>query len=189
MEEVSGNQLHDLTEIHDRYTVTQLKRGRKIVSDEYIRTSVLSLQVLQEGHHLRLQGDVERTESLVQDHERRIRDKGSRDARPLLLTARQLVGVSIPQLRFQAYTLEHVESRSLPAPARALRDERLTHAVRNTALRVERARWVLEDHLQLAADASSGTGCMHVLPTEEDRSGRRRIQSCQDAGQRRLPAP
>ena len=116
MEEVSWNRLHDLTEIHDRDPATQLERSCKIVRNEHVRTAKLSLKVLQECHHLRLQGDVEGTESLVEDHQRWIRDKRSRDASSLLLAARQLVGVSISQLGFQAYTLERLERPSLSGP-------------------------------------------------------------------------
>ena len=111
VERVSRQELHDLSEVHDRDPRAQLKRGREVVGDEEVGTPELSLQVVQERHHLGLQGDVQRAERLVEDDERRIRDERSGDAGALLLPARELMRKAILQPGLEADALEHLPVR------------------------------------------------------------------------------
>ena len=95
---------------------------------------------------------------------------------------------SILQLGLQAYALQHLQRGRAPTLASAAPDQGLGHAVRDAAPRVERAGRVLEDHLQLAPQASAGTGCVHVFPAKKNRPGGRRVEPGENPCQRRLPA-
>ena len=87
LERVGGKELDYFPEVHDRYARAQLERGCEVMSDEDVGTAELCLQVVEERHDLGLKRDIQGTERLVQDDERRICDERSRDAGTLLLAA------------------------------------------------------------------------------------------------------
>ena len=76
-----------------------MSNDAQVVGNEQIGQPDLLLEIEQQVHDLRLNGDVERTERLVAHHELRLNDKRPRNASPLELATRQLVGKPLPQLR------------------------------------------------------------------------------------------
>ena len=67
----------------------------EIVGDEEVREPELVLQVLQQIDDLRLHGDVERGDRLVEHEELRIRRQRARDADALPLPAGELVRIAL----------------------------------------------------------------------------------------------
>src|SRR5690554_3431924 len=93
----TGGGLHDLAEIHHRYTITDVLDHTQIMTDEHIGETEPYLKVLQEIENLRLDRDVECTDRLITDHKLRIERKRSRYPDTLSPSAIEFMGECIDQ--------------------------------------------------------------------------------------------
>ncbi len=75
--------------------MAHVAHGRQVVRDQQVAEAVRRLDVLQQVHDLRSNGDVERRDRFVQDHQLRIDRKrpGNRD--PLPLATAELVRIKV----------------------------------------------------------------------------------------------
>ena len=85
--------------MHHRDPVGDEAHERQVVRDEDVGEAQPFLQRHQHLDHLRLHGDVERRDRLVEDEDLRLERQRARDGDPLPLTARKLVRVEIGELR------------------------------------------------------------------------------------------
>ena len=103
--------LDDLAGVHDRGAVADRGRQLQVVGDEEHGQAELAAQVVEDRHHLRLGGDVERGGRLVGQQQPRLGQQRRGDHHPLQHAARQLVRVlpepALPVL--DADLAEHVD--------------------------------------------------------------------------------
>src|SRR5262249_33271962 len=114
------------------------------------------LQVLKEVHDLCLDRDVQRGHGFVAHDQVGLHCKRTADRDPLGLPAAQLVRVTCNQMARKAH---HVQKLAYAAGARGAGEEtvdieRFTDKVANRHARIKRGVRVLENDLQLAADAA-----------------------------------
>ena len=83
--------LHDLAQVHDRDLMADQLHDPEIVGDEEVGKAEVLLQVAQQVHDLRLDGNIERARRLVGHDEPRAHGQDARDADPPLLAAGKLV--------------------------------------------------------------------------------------------------
>jgi len=82
-----GRDLDDAAEVHHRHAVGHVLHHREVVRDEQVGEPEAALQFLQQVHHLRLDGDIERAHRLIADDEFRSQAECARDADALALAA------------------------------------------------------------------------------------------------------
>lgn len=145
------------------------------MGDEEVGEAQLLLQVLEEVHHLRLDGDVEGGDRFVADHELGVEGDGPGDAYALALASGELVGVAAHGGGVEAHALQEGGHAllALPAPRDFVDGERLAHGGPDGHARVQRGVGVLEDDLHIAPAPSHGGAVQgeEVLPLEEDLAG------------------
>ena len=73
-------EFHDAPEIHDHDAMAERLDHGEVVADEKQREREVALQVAQQVDDLRLNGNVERGNRFVADHERGLADQRARDA-------------------------------------------------------------------------------------------------------------
>src|SRR5690606_7647224 len=104
--------------------------GCQVVGDEEVGQAEVSLQLYQQVQHLGADGDVERRDRLVADHEGGLEDQGSGDGHPLPLPAGELVRIAADVARVHPAALEHrLHAVAQVRPAHAVRQQRLGHDV------------------------------------------------------------
>src|SRR5215469_4843677 len=170
VQRVPPRDLHQLAEVHHRDSVADVPVDRQIVSDHDVGQAELVLQVLQQVHHLRLDGYVQRRHGLVRDNQLRLERQRPGDPDALPLTAGELVRVPVVVLGVEADELEQVLHRSLDPllGLDALHPERRAHDRPDRVPRVERGVRVLEDHLYVAAQRPHGArGQVRDVPAVE----------------------
>ena len=113
-------------------------------------------QRAQQRDDLRLHGHVECAHGLVAHQEFGLQDHCARDGDALALTAAELVRVAPREVLTKSQLRErrarHVCARAR-IEVRAMHQQRLCDDLPDTHARVEAARGILEDHLQLAVQA------------------------------------
>src|SRR6185295_12722183 len=128
---------------------------REIVADEHQREAELLLQILEQVQNLRLDRHVERRDRFVADHHVGPEREGTRDADALALAAREGVRVAAELPAVEADHLHQLADHlaAIGVVADAVDDQRLDQDVVDGHARIERAERVLEDELELAAEA------------------------------------
>ena len=125
------------------------------MADEEIGEAEALLQLDQQVQHLRLHGDVERRDRLVEHQDLRPQHQRARDGDALALAAREHVRIAIGILGAQADALAACRAR--PRGGRAalislrLMHQRLGQRVDDLLSRIERAIGVLEHDLHVGA--------------------------------------
>src|SRR5262245_6336832 len=99
---LAGRELLDAAEVEDREPVAEVLRDRKVVDDEDVREREALLEAAQQVHHLRLNGDVQCGDRLVEDDELGIEDQGARERDPLALAAGERVRLTSGLLGVEA---------------------------------------------------------------------------------------
>ena len=131
---------------------------REVVGDEQRSEGVLPLQILDKVEDLRLHGDVERADRLVEDDERGVCDECPRDAHPLKLAAGELVWSSCRERRLQPDVLEHGHCSVIDLRRAALVDEeRFEHAGEDCGMRIKGPPWMLQDGLDSSGPRSQAS--------------------------------
>src|SRR5919197_479319 len=87
--------LYDLAEVHHSDVVGDVPHDGEIMRDEQIREAPPGLKVGEQVQDLRLHGYVERAHRFVAHDELRLDRERARNADPLPLPSRQLVGVAL----------------------------------------------------------------------------------------------
>jgi hypothetical protein len=149
---------------------------RKVVRDEEVRQPQLVLQVLQEVDDLRLHGDVESGDGLVEHHELRIRRQRARDADALPLPSGELVRIALPVVGREADFQEELRDALVAIGfVEVVDDQRLGDDRPHGHARIQRRIRILKDDLHVPADAAqvAGVEVEHVLPFELDGAGGR----------------
>ena len=137
--------LHHAAGVHDHDPIGHLRHHRQVVGDVHHRHAVVVAQAGQLGQDPVLGDHVETGGGLVQHRHRRVADAGHGDRDPLLLAARQLVGVAARQPRVGAQLdpfqrgLDRLERRG----AGAVRAQHVHHRLAHPQRRVEGAAGVL----------------------------------------------
>jgi hypothetical protein len=85
---------HDAAEIHDSDAMAHLPNGAQIVAHEKHGRAELFLQIQQQIHHLRLDGNIKRTDRFIADQHGRIGRQSTRKHCALSLTAREFMRVT-----------------------------------------------------------------------------------------------
>src|SRR6185437_15536659 len=99
-------------------------------------------------------GDIERRDRLIADHERRAAGECGRDGNTLLESARQRGGTRAQVPRLQPHERRQLEHAPLPIGSAAHSGKEAQTPMQqpsSTPARVERTVWILEDHLDVAA--------------------------------------
>ena len=148
-------QLDEAAGAHHGDAVGDVVDDREVVADEQVGEAELLLQVLEQVEDLRLDRDVERGDRLVADHHVGTQRQRARDADALALAAREGVRVAAEMAAVEADQLEQLGDHlaAIGVVADAVDDQRLDQDVVDRHARIERAERVLEDELQLLAEA------------------------------------
>ena len=103
--------------VHHRDPVAQVGEHREVVADHHHPDPAFADQVGEHVEHLGLHHHVERGGRLVGDHQVGVAGERHRDHHPLLLTARQLVGVAAGAVGVEPDLLEQLgDARGAPSP-------------------------------------------------------------------------
>ncbi len=170
---VDGALLHDLAQVHDRDPVGRVVHHGQVVGDEQVGQAVLLLEVLEQVDDLRLHGDVQRGDRLVEHQQLRLHRQRPGDADALPLPAGELVRVaracSAPRPT-SASSAATRSRRSLAGAADAVDGEHLGEGVGHGHARVERRVGVLEDDLDALPQPAqlAGRRRQHVDAVEGD---------------------
>ncbi len=137
--------LHHAAGVHDDDPVSHLRHHRQVVGDVHHRHAVVVAQAGQLGQDPVLGDHVQPGGGLVQHRHRRVADAGHRDRDPLLLAARQLVGVAPrqPRVGAQLDPLQRCPDRLQRRGAGAVRAQHVHHRVPHPQRRVEGAAGIL----------------------------------------------
>src|SRR5436190_1465816 len=149
-------ELDEFAEVHHRDPVADVAHDAEVVRDEDVREVELSLQVVEEVQHLRLDRDVERRDRLVGDDQLRTQRERACDADPLSLPAGELVREAVVVLRREADGLEQLLDllTALASVADAVDLQRRGDDRTDALARIEARVRILEDDLHLLAERS-----------------------------------
>ena len=165
---------------------------REVVRDHQVGEPVLRLNVGEQVEHLRANRDVERRDRFVEHQQSGLERERACDRDPLALAAAELVRKQPRRRRRQA---DHVEqfadaATDLDPPRSFVREDRLGQDGVHTQPGIERGVRILEDRLQLAAQATQARRRQRreIVTVESDRTGSRPLQPQHQFGNRRLAA-
>ena len=183
IERLGGGALHEPAQVHHRHAVCQVTHHREVVCDEQVGESAPRLEVGEQVQNLRLDGDVERRDGLVQHDELGFHRERPGDPHALALPARQLMGVGGHVTGVESHLAKqrcHTPIR-FGATRQSVHYERLPDRVAHGHPRVERTRGILEYDLHPPAQRSQCFPVQpeHVLAVEPHRS-RGGLQQSQD---------
>ena len=147
--------LHQPAEIHHADPIAEVTHDGQVVGDEEVRQAVPVAQLDEEVEDLRLHDDVERRGRLVENDEARAGRQRARDHDALALPARELVRIAAQVDRQEPDVVEQAGD-ALPevgTPGEPVGRQRLRDQAVDGQPRVERRGRLLEDELDLAAQA------------------------------------
>ena len=141
-------------EIHHQCTLRRLSNKGKVMGDEEARHAQLLLQIKEDVHDLRPDGQVERTDGLIADQQLRLDRQGPRDGNALTLTARELPG--IPGLGILLQSDQVQQLPGAPRPLRLVRNaenrQALPEGFTDRLAGIQRGIGILEDVLDRAPE-------------------------------------
>ena len=110
----------NLAEVHHRDAIGDMPDRAQVVRDEQVSQILLALQLLQQIHDLRLDGNIERRDRFISDDEVRIDCQCARDADALALSAGKLVRITLDETFAETDCFQQVLARVglLPFPSR-----------------------------------------------------------------------
>ena len=181
--------------VHHENVVGDVARTRKIVRDVEERDLPLLLELEHQVQDPDANRDVEHARRLVRQEHHRLDSQRSRDCDSLALSAGELVGVLVRHMRGRhetdgAQQLVHTVF-DLVAIDDAVDSKRTLEVVPDRLHRIERAEWILEDHLHLrpvAEHRPPAPVARDVATAVDDASRSRRIQARDQSCHRALAA-
>ncbi|GAA3093509.1 hypothetical protein GCM10020001_006320 [Nonomuraea salmonea] len=163
-------QLDDASLAHDRDALGDLADDGQVVGDEDVAEAALALQPQQQLDDLGLHRHVERGDGLVADHQLGADGQGAGDADALGLPAGELRGVAQRVVGVEADAFHQLLGVRPPAAlgGAALVEQRRVEYAFDGVAGIERGERVLEDDLDVAAEAGQGfaLGVGDVLAVE-----------------------
>ncbi len=165
----------------------------EVVGDEQEGHAALLAQVHQQVEHLRLHGKIKRRDGLVGDHQLRFGDQGAGNGDALALAAGKLVRMALGVFGLQPDALQHVDDAVLhlgPARLAGQHMQRFGDDTADPLARIERAKRVLEHHLEILALAHQFLRLQReeVIAVEQDVAGGRLVERHDEPRERRLAA-
>jgi len=155
---VSRCQLDHRAEVHDADAVGDVLDDGQVVRDEHVGQILLFLQIEQQVDDLRLNGHVQRGDSLVADDELRLRGERAGDADTLPLAAGELVREAVQEVRCKAAVVHDLQDHLLHTGVLFLDHVVRLHAfadnLADAHARVQRGIRILENQLHVAAQAA-----------------------------------
>ena len=123
----------------------------KVVADQHEGQAKLPDQVLQQVDHLRLDGDIQRADRFIADHQPGAADQGARDGDALALPAGKFVRPALRVLGAQAHPLQPLRhlGRFLPPRQAPVQAQRFGDGGTHRHARIQAGERVLEDHLHV----------------------------------------
>lgn len=177
-----GAHFHHHAQIHDQHPVAQVLDDPQIVGNEEIGQLELCLQILNQVHHLSLDGHVQGGHRLVADDELGMGGDGPGNADALPLAAGKFVGEPVVVIPAQPYLLHQAEDPlvQLFFILYALQTQGRGDDVIDLLPGVQAAVGILEDDLHIlpvrAHPAVGQTGNFMALKGNASGSGRNQIQ-------------
>ena len=149
-------------------------------------------QLLEEREDARLDRNVERGRRLVENDEGGFGGKGAGEGDALLFAPGKLVRAAPVERLAETHRGQHRGGASTGLFARgAGKAQRAAHKVEDVFLRIERARRILEDDLDRAAEMAKCVGAEleYLLAGKDDPTLALRLEAEDGAGERRLAQP
>ena len=144
-----------LPQIHDTDLIRDVTHHGQIVRDKQIGDAFLFLIILEQIDDLGLNGNIERRDGLIADHQIRLKHQCPRNPDTLSLPAGELVRVAACMLSGQPDTVQHLIDQIVGRRLvwyDAVGDQRLRNDVPDSHSRVQRGVWILENHLHLFSE-------------------------------------
>src|SRR6059036_2756776 len=192
---LSGPELDDPPQVHDRDSVGHVPRHPDVVRDEHEGQTELIPELEQEIHDARADRDVEHGYRLIRHDELRLEDDRPRNCDPLPLTAAQLVWIPVHEVRRRRELgmLERLGDQILPileGIRHAVNRQRLRDRIHHGETRVERFVRILEDHLHAATEVLQRPSLQRgdVVAVEQELAFRGLFEFHEEAARGRLPA-
>src|SRR6059036_3354593 len=192
---LSGPELDDPPQVHDRDSVGHVSRHPDVVRDEHEGQTELIPELEQEIHDARADRYVEHGYRLVRHDELRLEDDRPRNCDPLPLTAAQLVRIPVHEVRRRRELgmLERLGNQILPileGIRHAVNRQRLRDRIHHGEARVERFVRILEDHLYAATEVLQRPSLQRgdVVAVEQELAFRGLFEFHEEATRGRLPA-
>jgi len=140
--------------MHDSDVIGKVRRHGEVVRDQEVSEAEPGLQVEQEICDLRLGRAVECRKRFVEKQESRLECKGTGDSEALFLAAAELVGGLVQGTARDSDEVEELQNFFLACGGgeKVLQDQGFGDQVAGGPARVERARGILEDELDLGTD-------------------------------------
>src|ERR1039457_6009855 len=189
---LGGRQLHDLTKVHNRYSIAHLLDYTEIVRDKDRRQRKLVTQITQQIDDLCPHGHVKRGHGLITYQKLRSYDQRSGDANTLTLTPREFCGVSVEMFGIKTNYRHNLLDRARPlaVASNPVDPQRFADNRSNPTPRIERTIGILEHHLHASSKASLIIlrQSTKIPAVELNLTVGQRIEHRQATGQRRLAA-
>ena len=136
-EHLLGCHLDQMAQVKDCHAIGNVPHHAEVVRDEHVGEMKRFPQVGQQVQDLRLHGDIERADRLIEDQELRLDRQGSGDADALALAAAELVRVAVDDVRRETHELEQfLDSRAASRRGQAV--DAFAHDLAHGMTRVER---------------------------------------------------
>jgi len=188
---VSKALLHDLAAVDDVYSIAHVMDYGEIVRHEQVAQTEPALNIEEKVEDLCLNREVEGTDRFIANYEPRGDHERSGNRNSLSLATRELPGVTFRGTGRQSNELQHLTyARICLRTAQLLVDsKRLDQRFPDWLRRVERAIWVLEDHLHISGQVAPccARKAGDLLAAEIDAPARHGYQPEDGVAYRRLP--
>ena len=147
-------QFHEPAEVHDTDPVADALDDGEVVADKDVAQAELLFQLLQQPEDLRLDGDVERGDRLVEHENSWLWRQGAGDADALCLSAREFVRVALQVVAVQADSVDQLLDARLPCRLLEVAEmpERRLENLADGLARIQRGDRVLENRLKPASE-------------------------------------
>lgn len=155
----------------------------KVMGDEQIGGAGFLLKILHQVNHLRLNGNIQRTDALVGNDQLWIHDQGTGNAHALTLAAGELVGITIRMLRGQTHLFQNRCHLLLPLGAAGIQMmnvQTLGNDLPHLFAGVQAGHGILKDHLHLGAQLLVLLGVQiagNIHPVEQNLPGGGLVQA------------
>jgi len=177
----AGAAFHDLAQIHHGHAVRDVFDHREIVRDEQIGEVELFAQLDQQVDDLRLNGDIQGRDGLVEHHEARVEGQSAGHTDALPLASGEFMGIAVQIARVEAHLFERLDHffQPLLPVAQPMDHQPFLDDAADGHTGIERAERVLKDDLHVASQAAQdrASGGAHVQPIEQHAPGRGQQQS------------
>lgn len=175
--------LHQMAQMQHADRVGNIAHHGKVMGNEQNGAARFLLNVFEQVDHLRLNGNVQRTDGLVGNNELRPHNQGPGDAHALTLAAGQLVRIAVGVFDGQPYFFEHGIDHFLPfrlGGGHVMDVNAFGDDVHHFFARIQRRHGILKDHLHFLAQHGLlllGQVAGNILAPEDDPACRGLVQT------------